>query len=110
MTIIDVYGEKRRSKVMNDTWGHLRSTPNVKHFGTIIFAAGTFGERIIISLDFGEEAGSRPWFYDQIHEWLWQQETKQGHIYRFKGYFFEDNQSNYTFEGNVKTISTEEDY
>lgn len=83
-----VAGGPKREEVMRDTWGHLDARAEVKYPGTILFAEGEYGgERFILRSDFGDEVGYGPWFYDGIHDWLHEQDTEPGQLYRFDGWY-----------------------
>lgn len=86
MTVVDVLGARRAAAVMRDTWGHLDATPGVRYPGTILFCHGEYGTSVVISSDFGDEAGYGPWFYEGLHDWLFDQDTEAGNVYRFTGW------------------------
>lgn len=81
----DVLRGRKVERIMRDTWGHTDARPGVRYRGTIVFAEGAFGgDRIILSAEFGN-AGYGPWFYEGIHDWLFEQTAEPGNLYRFDG-------------------------
>lgn len=102
MSVIeDVTGSHRIEKIMRETWGHMDAHPGVKYRGVIVFAEGAYGgERIILQAEFGN-AGYGPWFYAGIQDWLSEQETEAGHIYRFEGTYCLRRGGHHEFVGNV---------
>lgn len=99
MTVVDAYGARRAAQVMQDTWGHLRAEPGVRHHGTIVFAESPFGGvRVILASEFGD-AGCGPWFYQQVHDWLSDQDTEPGKLYTFTGSYREDQDGEYEWHG-----------
>jgi hypothetical protein len=78
------YGARRVEEVLRDTWGHLDAKPGVNYPGTVLFAEGFYGDLVILDVDFGD-AGDGPWFYEGINDWLIEQDTEPGKVYRFTG-------------------------
>ena len=79
---------RRVAAVMEDTWGHLRVRPRVRHHGQIVFAEGIYGGDGIVTLrcDF-PTLNDGPWFYDALIDFLLEQETEPGQVYRWTGWY-----------------------
>lgn len=100
-------GGPNPEEVMRDTWGHTDARPGVRYPGTILFGEGEYGgDRIILRADFGEEAGYGPWFYEGIHDWLFEQRTEPGSLYRFTGWYRLSCDGSHEFTGEVATVET----
>jgi hypothetical protein len=106
MPIVDPYLERKTAKVMRDTWGHLDAEPGKRYRGSILFAEGEYGDLVILRVDFGE-AGNGPWFHEAINDWLIEQETESGEMYRFEGYYLLTKRGEHRFRGNVRTQTIE---
>jgi hypothetical protein len=97
-----------RAEVLKETWGHLAAAKNKKYHGTLTFACGIFGSDDLnptaIACEFktrkGETLESSPWFYDAMMEFMQEQETEAGGVYRFEGYF-----RNYEFHGTIRRLN-----
>ena len=102
--IIDAYAERRREKVMRDTWGHMDANPGTRYRGHIVFAEGAFSGHGVIALacEFGN-AGCGPWFYEGLNDWLCDQETEPGKLYRFDGYYRLAAGERHEFVGTITT-------
>lgn len=85
--LVRIAGGPDPEKVMRDTWGHQDAAPNVRHPGTIVFAAGEYGDLVILHVDLGANAGYGPWFYEHVHHWLCEQPAKNGTVYRWTGWY-----------------------
>jgi hypothetical protein len=94
----------KSEEVMRGTWGHLDAKPNVKHPGTIVFAESAYGHLVILSADFGDDAGDGPWFYQHVHEWLDEQDTERGTCYRFTGWYRHDGNGTHDFVGDITPV------
>ncbi len=81
-----VVGGPDPDAVMRETWGHLDAEDGRRYRGSILFAEGQYRDQVLLSVDFGE-AGYGPWFYEGIHDWLIQQDTEPGYIYKFDGFY-----------------------
>jgi hypothetical protein len=106
MPVIEhVIGGPRPEQIMRDTWGHLGGRPDVKYRGTITFAEGVYGgERIILNVDFGN-ASDGPWFYEGVHDWLFEQDTEPGYLYRFEGCYRQRRGETHEFTGTIERTS-----
>jgi hypothetical protein len=56
--IYDALGQKKKHRVMSDTWGHLYPEPGTKHYGEMVIAIGEYGDCIIVTSDFPGLGGS----------------------------------------------------
>lgn len=105
MGLADVAAEHdaaMREVVYRQTFGHMDANPGTRYKGTITFAETAFSDpgKAILHSDFGN-AGFGPWFYEGIHEWLWDQETLPGRIYYFTGYYQLRKDNKHTFVGTI---------
>jgi hypothetical protein len=104
-----------RSKIMQETWGHLAPKRNRTYYGSITFAIGIFGDDELnptpLSCNFstqgGEELDSSPWFYDHMADFLSNyacedRENRAGKIFKFEGTF-----RNYEFKGTIRQMKLE---
>lgn len=98
----DVLGGRKVERVMRDTWGHMDANPGTRYKGTILFAECEFSGdgTVALACDFGN-AGFGPWFYEGIQDWLFEQETEPGFIYRFEGYYQLARGGHHKFVGEI---------
>lgn len=89
MSIVNAYGSRRQAEVMHDTWGHLAPEISRTYTGTFVFALGLFGDLAVVEAEF-EDLPDSPWFYDDLHTWIWDQSPVEGRIYRFDGTYRRD--------------------
>jgi len=101
--IIDIYAEKKKKEVMEDTWGHLAPIPNKKYPGRIIFCCTDYGENVLISHLF-EELSDSPWFYEDISYFVYSQNLEEGKIYLFDGWYKKFKNENCRFSGKTKVL------
>lgn len=91
-----------KAAVMADTWEHLAPKKNKTYSGFIVFAVGCFGDDplnpIALQCEF-KGLGSSPWFFDTMSEFLSEQKTAEGCVYRFDGVF-----RNYEFVGKIRRL------
>lgn len=88
--------------VRENTWGHLKAQPDVWHPGGVVFAESAYGgERVILRADFGDGVPDSPWFYQHLHEWLWEQDTEPGALYTFTGWYRIGRSGAYEFRGEI---------
>lgn len=91
-----------RQQVMRATWGHLAPSKGRKYHGHIVFAIGCFGSDhlnpTVLECEL-KGLDSSPWFYDAVQEFLASQETEEGGVYRFDGYF-----RNYELVGSIRRL------
>lgn len=99
--IVDVYGERKAAKVMEETWGHLRAEQSRAYPGSIVFCHGQYGDLVLISVDFPEVEDS-PWFFDGLMDWLEAQPSEPGRVYRFTGRYRHTRDDRHTFRGKVE--------
>lgn len=89
MSLIDVCGERREAEVLQETWGHLAGIAGQQYSGTFLFALGCFGDLAVIETNF-EDLPDSPWFYEDLHQCIWDQRPEEGRIYRFEGNYCSD--------------------
>jgi hypothetical protein len=92
-----------KSTIMADTWGHLAPKQNRTYRGFITFAVGCFGDdplnpQMLVCEFKGLDAS--PWFFDAASEFISEEETEPGCVYRFDGTF-----RNYEFVGTVLKLA-----
>lgn len=99
-----VAGGPDPEKVAEDTFGHLKSTPNEPHSGTIDFAVGEccHSAACVIEVQLAGVEPS-PWFHEQVHDWIDRLELDPG-CYRFTGWYQHDGQEG-RFSGSVKKVN-----
>lgn len=102
--VVHVVGGPNPEEVMRDTWGHLDARPGVRYAGTILYAESAYGgERVVLSAEFGN-AGFGPWFYEGVHDWLCEQQTEPGQLYRFTGTYRLGRGGAHVFAGDVEEV------
>lgn len=103
--LVDVCGARKAQEVMRSTWGHMDANPGTRYRGSIIFAEGVFGDDGVMALryDFGN-AGYGPWFYEGLKDWLYQQDTETGRLYRFEGTYRLGRDGVHIFDGEVTSV------
>lgn len=101
-----------KAQIMADTWGY--PEPNVKYPGWILWTHGIDGDIVVINRS--EDLACDPFSYGDMMDWLgekaypsgpgWHKKwkTKEGHIYRFDGYYIKHKNGNYRFTGKVKKV------
>lgn len=108
-----VAGGPDPDEVMQETWGHLNARPNVRHAGVIVFAHSAYDGLVVLSVDFGDDAGDGPWFYEHLHKWLAEQDDAEpGTCYRFTGWYRHNGydhddpgDESYEFVGDTTVVS-----
>ena len=95
MPIIDVYQERKKKEVMQDTWGHLAPVKTKRYYGFIIFTLGEYRDYCCIKSDF-KNLESSPWYYEDLNEFMYQQSLKKPTGYMQD--LFDMIQTNYTAE------------
>ena len=82
--LIDALWESKWLAAQNETWGHLKAKPGA-HKGYMLFTCTEYGITLPIVSDFG--VGGSPWFYQAQHDFVYAQNTEEGEIYLFVGYY-----------------------
>jgi len=90
-------------QVMQDTFGHLRTKPDERHQGFVIFAVGEGGERIVLKDGFDDVDGS-PWFHSEMQELIWNDLYTSPGVYKFVGFYETDSENNGKFVGQATEI------
>ncbi len=98
--VIDAYAERKRSEVMQDTWGHLAPKQGQKYTGFFTFAVGCYGglSPEVLSCWFKGLPDS-PWFFSALQDYIFTLDMEAGLVYRFDGCFMND-----AFNGEVSVI------
>ncbi len=89
MPYINAYGTRRAATVVGETWGHLAPQQDRVYAGTMTYTLGCFGDLAVIRVDFTDLPDS-PWFYEDLHEWIWNQGPSEGTVYQFTGTYCRD--------------------
>lgn len=89
MTLVNAYGARWEADVMQDTWGHLAPEPGRVYAGTFVVAHGCYDDLAVISAEFADLPDS-PWFHEHLHDWISDQATEPGKVYRFTGTYSRD--------------------
>lgn len=78
-----------KASVMYATFGHLDAKPNTSFDGSFIFAIGQYGDLTVVTSEFGADEPCGPAFYNDINEFVWQQDVKNNHkvcgVFKFIG-------------------------
>lgn len=91
-------------KVMEDTWGS-GAHPGTRYRMTFLFTHGWFGDRTVIDMDYSDRLDGGPWLYYDVHDWLNDQPTEEGKVYRFTGtYRATKDHESYAFDGRVEEL------
>ena len=93
-----------RARVEAQTWGHLAPVAGRLYPGTILFAESEYGDVVVIRADFTDLPDS-PWFYDDMYDFIWSQETEPGGLYQFSGSYQKDENAAYEFDGAVEPMT-----
>lgn len=104
--LIDVYGERKREKVMRDTWGHLAPVPRRFYDGYVIFSVSPNGDHNLLYFDF-EGLDGNPWTLEHVSEW-WIGETERSEfatsdhlaIWRWTGAYMVQKNGHPRFKGD----------
>ena len=88
-----------REIVHQDTWGHMAPKKGHEYTGKIVFTHGEYGDITVIRTEF-LSLGSSPWFYEDLHNFVGDQDTEEGEVYVFKGMY-----CNNKFKGNVEKLN-----
>jgi len=104
----NVFSQSKQNEAMNETWGQLRSKPMLKHFGKIYFTYGEYGNVVVIKDCFDTIEGN-PWYYNNLMNFINNESNKldQGYAYKFDGSYFETENGEGIFSGNISKISLE---
>lgn len=101
--IVDAYGTRRRDQVMRSTWGHMDANPGTRYRGWIMFAEGAYGDLVVLACEFGN-AGDGPWFYEGVNDWIADQDTEPGCVYRFDGLYRLGRDGAHIFDGVISPV------
>jgi hypothetical protein len=101
VTTINAYGERRAADVMQETWGHLAGQRGRSYDGSVVYALGRYGDLAVITAEF-QDLPDSPWFYEHLHEWIWDQKPEEGSAYHFKGSYRRDRPCK--FEGETTRL------
>lgn len=103
--VADSIDAVNRARVEADTWGHLAPEPGRVYAGTMILAHGCYGRDGLmpVRVEF-EELPSSPWFYDDLCDWLCDQDTERGEVYRFAGTYRKFRNGRHRFTGRLRRV------
>lgn len=106
--ITDVYAERKRQSVMQDTWGHLGPKKGRSYNGYIIWAYGRYGDIVLLDATF-ENLNDSPWLYEAMEEYIGENLDGEG-IYKWEGRFKKLNEGCYCFGGEIKRLDFKDIY
>lgn len=115
-----------KQAVMAQTWGHLAPDPGDLYYGHIRFIKECFHSSgpVIEGFEFenvckGTQLNSSPWFYEQIHDFLWvlrrlpkvEDAPPTVVLFEFKGTYVMDSDDThaFAFRGVVRRLHIEDD-
>lgn len=102
MPIFDVFSDRKRTEVIEETWGHMRGQKGNVYTGYFLFAVSAFSGDGDVVIDFEfEDLDSSPWFYEQINSFVFEyaDACEDVGVYRFDGTYCVDRDN--PFEGKV---------
>lgn len=82
--IHDAYAARKAANVMDDTWGHLKPKARATYAGFILYTQGCYGDIVCIESDFVGLTSS-PWLYEDIHDFIGDNDEEDGNIYLWRG-------------------------
>lgn len=84
MTVHDVFGDRKKTDVIEGTWGHLKPEEGKVYEIELVYCYGEWGDYTAIRLT-GIE--SSPWFYDAMYAYIDNvtNKLKPGNVYKFVG-------------------------
>jgi len=74
--------ERKKSEVMEDTWGHQYPQPGKKYYGEMVIAIGEYGDQIIVTSEFQNLADS-PQRY-KLEQSIFNMKDFEAGIYKIK--------------------------
>jgi len=84
---------KYKAQVEEMTFGHLNPKPGSKQNGWIVWAVGVHGTEVI---DYS--FGASPEMYDDIHDFMSNQDHLETGVYRWDGWYKKFKNRNYQFQ------------
>lgn len=100
-----VIGGPTREEVLADTWGHLAPQAGHAYTGSIVFALGSWGDIVPVSMDF-VDLDSSPWFFDDLTAFIEQESGARpdGAVYRWTGTYRRFKNGRCRFIGKTSTV------
>lgn len=98
MPIVDIYGERKKREIMQDTWGHLAPQTGQSYKGYMIWAYGGWGDIVLLDAAF-ENLNNSPWLFEAMQEYIGEFLDSEG-VYRWEGQYEDCN----CFNGEVKRL------
>ncbi len=93
-----------RARVLTATFGHLAPSVRKKYHGSIVFAHSEYGPLVPIRAEFKGLADS-PWFFEHLNQFVSEQVTEPGAIYRFDGTYMVFKNGKPSFCGPVTRLA-----
>lgn len=100
--ITDVYAERKRQQVTQDTWGHLAPKKGQSYEGYMIYAHGGYGDIVLLDAGFKNLSDS-PWLFEAMQEYLGGHCKDEG-VYKWEGCFEKLSEGCYCFGGEIKRL------
>ncbi len=100
--IVDVYAERKKRQVMQDTWGHLAPKKGKSYKGYMIWAYGGWGETVLLEANFKRLSDS-PWLFAAMQKYIGEHLDGEG-LYRWEGQFSKLDSDTYCFGGKIKRL------
>lgn len=104
--IVDVYAERKRQQVMQDTWGHLAPQRGKSYKGIMVYAHGGYGDIVLLDATF-ENLSSSPWLFEAMQEYIGENCKDEG-VYKWEGCFEKLDDGCYCFDGEIKRLDFED--
>lgn len=104
--ITDVYADRKKQKIMQDTFGHLAPKKGRSYKGFMIYAHGEYGEIVLLDAKFKGLSDS-PWLFDAMQDYIGGH-CKDCGVYKWEGRCTKIDESSICFGGEIKRIEFEE--
>ena len=101
-TVVDVFAERKKREIMQDTWGHLAPKKGNSYKGYMIWAYGGWGDIILLDAAF-EKLSDSPWLFNSMQEYIGEHFDSEG-LYKWEGYFKKLDKECYRFVGKIKKL------
>lgn len=100
--ITDVYAERKKQQVMQETWGHLAPKKGRSYKGYMIWAYGGWGDIVLLDAGFRNLSNS-PWLFEAMQEYIGENINAEG-VYKWEGCFEQLDDKCYCFGGEIKRL------
>ena len=103
--LTDALSERKYNDVIVETWGHLAPKRQTKYRGEIVFTHSDYGGEILLITSNFDGLDDSPWFFRDMNEFICNQKTEPGNVYRFRGTYILHKNGNCHFAGNVQKVT-----